>query len=107
MIRSNYLRCLVLAFLAGLLPGRLAAADNLWNVGPLYDHFGLTLDSGDRTEALGPFFYDQIRNETGRTWAIPPLFSYTSDPATEDREVNLLYPLFTGRHYGSVYRWQL
>jgi hypothetical protein len=107
MIRSKYLRCLFLALWAALLPGRLAAADDLWNLGPLYDHFGLTLDKGDRTEALGPFFYDEIRNESEHTFAVPPLFSYTFDPVSDDHELNFLYPVITGRRYGSVSRWQI
>jgi hypothetical protein len=50
--------------------------------GPFFSQFALTLDSGSRTEAVGPFFYDQ-QKDSGKTWAIPPLFSFDSDPAIQ------------------------
>jgi hypothetical protein len=66
----------------------------------------LTLDSGQRTEAAGPFFYDQ-RKDSEKTWAVPPLLSYDADPATESKEFDLLYPVLTYERYGMEYRWQL
>jgi hypothetical protein len=81
-----------------------AGAD--FHAGPLFDQFPLTLDSGCRTEALGPFYYDQHK-ETEKTWAIPPLFSHDTDPAVESCEDDFLYPLLTYEYYGQEYRWQL
>ena len=82
-----------------------AFAGDEFGAGPIYDRFALTLDSGQRTEAAGPFFYDQ-RKDSEKTWALPPLLSYDSDPATESSEFDLLYPLLTGEHFGAEYRWQ-
>lgn len=93
-----------LAFIASLPLGGLAA-DPL-SAGPLYDKFDLTLTPGHRTEVMGPFFYDQ-QIETERTWALPPLLSYTKDPAVELMEFDLAYPVLTYERYGRQYRWQL
>jgi hypothetical protein len=82
-----------------------ARAECGFRAGPAYDEFALTLDSGRRIEALGPFFYDQCK-DSEKTWAIPPLFSYETDPATESRELDLLYPLLTYEQFGAEYRWQ-
>ncbi|MGB7769029.1 MAG: hypothetical protein WBN22_09295 [Verrucomicrobiia bacterium] len=74
--------------------------------GPLFSQFSLTLDQGHRTEAVGPFFYDQ-RKDSEKTWAIPPLFSLDSDPAVETKEYDVLYPVLTYERFGTEYRWQL
>src|SRR5438045_3590726 len=79
---------------------------NNFHAGFIYDQFSLTLDSGRRTEAAGPFFYEQ-KKDSQNTWAIPPLFSRDSDPAIEQSEDDFLYPLLTSEHYGHEYRWQL
>jgi hypothetical protein len=84
----------------------VAFAGDGFRAGPLFDQFSLTLDSGHRTEALGPFFYDQ-EAETEKTWAVPPLLSYDVDAATEAKEFDLLYPVLTYQYYGREYRWQL
>ncbi len=73
--------------------------------GPILDRFDLTLTLGRRTEAIGPLFYDEIR-ESQKTWAIPPLFSSTTDPAVELKEVDFLYPVMTYDRYGDQFRWQ-
>jgi hypothetical protein len=80
------------------------AADFL-SAGPLFHEFYLTLVPGHRTEALGPLFY-QEEAETQRTWAVPPLISYTTDTATDLKEIDFLYPLLTYDRYGDQYRWQ-
>ena len=83
----------------------LAVAGQGFHAGPIYDQFSLTLDSGHRTEAAGPLFYDQFK-ETETTWAVPPLLSYDADPAIEAKEYDLFYPLLTYERYGREYRWQ-
>jgi hypothetical protein len=83
-----------------------AFAGEGFRAGPIFDQFELTLDSGQRTEAAGPFFYDQ-RKDSEKTWAVPPLLSYDTDPATESKEFDLLYPVLTYECYGMEYRWQL
>jgi hypothetical protein len=76
-----------------------------FSAGPLFDQFPLTLDSGHRTEALGPFFYNQ-QKDSETTWAVPPLFSHNVDPTVELREDDLVYPLLTYERFGMEYRWQ-
>src|SRR5439155_5220420 len=82
------------------------SGEDFSNAGLLYDKFDLTLDLGHRTEALGPLFYSEEK-ETQRTWAVPPIFSYSRDPGTELKEIDFLYPLLTYDRYGEQYRWQL
>ena len=66
----------------GLCLPMAAFAQDGFSAGPLYDQFPLTLESGHRTEAVGPFFYQQER-DTEKSWGMPPLFSRVTDPATE------------------------
>jgi hypothetical protein len=80
-------------------------ADDVFNAGPLWDEFPLTLSAGQRTEALGPLYYDQ-QKDSEKTWAIPPLFSHSTDPDVESLENDFLYPLMTYEHFGKEYRWQ-
>jgi len=80
-----------------------AQVDSLPHAGPLVD--SLTLAPGHRIEAAGPFFYDEQR-EGKRTWAVPPLFSYTRDEDTDSEEFDLGYPILTYDRYGGQYRWQ-
>jgi hypothetical protein len=82
-----------------------AFAESDFHAGPLFDQFPLTLEIGHRTEAAGPFFYNQQR-DLEKTWAVPPLFSHNADPAVESREDDFLYPLLTYERYGTQYRWQ-
>lgn len=80
-------------------------AEDGFRAGPLFDEFTLTLDPGCRTEALGPFFYDQ-RKDSEKTWAVPPVLSYDTDPDAESKEFDLLYPLLTYERFGMEYRGQ-
>jgi len=84
----------------------VASAKDGFHAGPIFDEFELTLDSGRRTEALGPFFYDQHK-DSEETWAITPLLAFDTDPATESEEFDLLYPVLTYERFGMEYRWQL
>ncbi|PWU19008.1 MAG: hypothetical protein C5B50_07640 [Verrucomicrobia bacterium] len=97
-----------------LFPLALESAAEDFHAGLLYDHFDLTLGAGQRTEALGPLFYDEQKEDetwqgtqTGlHTLAIPPLLSLTSDPITGMKEYDFLYPIMTYDRYGEQYRWQ-
>jgi len=90
----------------GWAGGTVAASAQEWlHLGPAFDHFKLTLDPGERTEALGPLFYTE-RKDTQHTWGVPPLFSLVTDAATESEEYDVLYPLLTYDAYGKQYRWQ-
>jgi hypothetical protein len=74
--------------------------------GPIFSSFQLTLESGRRTEAVGPLFYSEEREETSQ-WAIPPLLSYTHDRGVDSTEVDVLYPILTYDRFGSQYRFQI
>jgi hypothetical protein len=82
-----------------------ARAEDWLHAGPLFDHFPLTLDSGTRTEALGPLFYWEEK-DTQRTWALPPLFCDTTDSALDSHEYEIGYPVLTYRRFGLERRWQ-
>jgi hypothetical protein len=84
----------------------VALAEDGFHAGPIFDEFALTLDAGHRLEAIGPFFYNQ-RKDSEATRAIPPLLSYDTDPATESKEFDFLYPVLTYERFGMEYRWQL
>jgi len=101
------MRCLVLFWMGLAVAGtpNVAKAESP-DAGPLFDEFDLTLASGRRTEALGPFFYSE-QKDTQRIWAVPPLLSYTRDPGTESKEIDFLYPVMTYDRFGDQYRWQL
>src|SRR5258707_2379825 len=71
--------------------------------GPLFHQFKLTLDSGDRTEALGPLFSIE-RHDDQRQITWPPFMAYRLDKGTDSAEFDFLYPLFTYDRFGSPYR---
>lgn len=75
------------------------------HAGFLYERFPLTWEAGQRTEVLGPFYYQQAR-ESDRTVAVPPLFSQQKNE-TDSEEFDILYPLLTYDRYGREYRWQV
>ena len=85
---------------------RPVIAGDCFHAGLIFDQFPLTLDAGHRTEAAGPFFYEQ-QKDSETTWAMPPLFSHDVNPAIESREDDFLYPILTYERYGTEYRWQL
>lgn len=76
------------------------------HAGFFFDRHTLTLEAGSRTEAGGPFFYDQ-EAELSHTWAIPPLFSHTDWLEGDGTEYDFAYPLLTYDRFGGEYRWQL
>jgi hypothetical protein len=105
---SKFFACRLCAYLLIFASGfcSVCASRDIFHAGPFYDKFPLTLDSGQRTEAAGPFFYEQEK-DSEKTWAIPPLFSHESNPFIESSEDDFLYPLLTYESYGMEYRWQL
>jgi len=89
-----------------LLTGSTIAIADQFALGPLYQHFGLTLAPGERREALGPLFYSERKDST-RLWAVPPVFSYSLDRETDFAEFDLGYPVLTYDRFGHEYRVQL
>lgn len=85
-----------------------AGADEI-QAGPAFHEFKLTLDVGERTEAVGPFYYDQAVEDDGSftyTWAVPPLFSYTKNDDVDYEWFDFLWKGITYNRYGSEYRFQ-
>src|SRR5437867_12912499 len=79
------------------LVGHAAAAADA-SFGPLFQQFKLTLDSGRRSEYVGPLYYEQEigEGEATRLWAAPPLFSYSLSP---DLDYELFEFLWKGISY--------
>jgi hypothetical protein len=100
VLRLAWLGVALLVFLTGNAWAGEEAA-----FGPLYHEFKLTLTPGHRTEALGPLFYREER-ESARLTAMPPLFSYLTDPDTDLAEFDALYPVISYDRYGQEYRFQ-
>jgi hypothetical protein len=103
--RAWLARSLGTALLAGLL-GQSHSVGAEDATGFWFDHFKLTLERGERTEAAGPFYYSQ-QSDSNTVWAIPPFYSHFVAPGVEHSEDDVLYPLFTRVHYGQQRRWQL
>lgn len=101
------MRTAILVLMGSLLVGVPSAKAVDWNAGPLFDTFPLTLETGHRTEAVGPLFYSEHRESDQTTWAVPPLLSHLQDPGTDSEEFDCLYPVLTYDRYGTEYRWQL
>ncbi len=107
MLKKSFIFVRMLPLLgAGFLSALtcLAQASDDSVLGPLLSHFPLTLDEGERTEALGPFFYDQHRGPE-HTFAIPPFFSHVLDPTVDAEEYDFVYPLLSFDRFGREYRW--
>lgn len=94
-----------LALLLLLSPQEGLAQESSIRLGPLWDEFPLTLESGHRKEG-GPLFYDE-KAGSRRTWAITPLLSYTRDPDLDMVEFDIAYPVLTYDRYGKQYRFQI
>ncbi len=78
----------------------------LWQAGPLAHEFSLTLSQGTRTEALGPLWnYQEKENET--QWGVPPVISYRIDRSTDSEEIDFLYPLLSYDRFGMEYRFHI
>jgi len=82
-----------------------ALAQNEFSAGPIYAEFPLTLSSGQREEAAGPFF---SREHAGpeRQISVPPLFTWTRDEDIDSAKLDSLYPILTYSRYGAEYRFQ-
>ena len=76
------------------------------HLGPIFDEFPQTLLKGSRREALGPIVGYE---ETGSAslFRFSPLFSIYRDPALEQTEVEIAYPIISFDQFGKEYRFQL
>ncbi len=80
--------------------------DDLFNSGPIYDRYSLTLEPGNREEWLGPLYFHEIKGET-TTWGFPPLLTWSEDKGTDSAELDIVYPLLSYDRFGTETRWQL
>lgn len=74
--------------------------------GPLIHRFGVTLDNGERTEAMGPFYY----RETGEDyleWAIPPLIARRYDATNDKLSVDFLWKVASYDRMGPESKFNL
>lgn len=102
---SNQMRLLLLCgSILMVSQGHARATET--SLGPLYQKFRLTLAPGERTEALGPFFYSEQKEST-HLWAVPPFVSHTLDREVDFEEFDVVYPLLTYDRFGSEYRFQI
>jgi len=86
-------------------PVAVCAGDDV-HAGFIFDRHQFTLEPGERTEAVGPFFYE-TRTDSENIVAVPPLFSHTTKPDVQYEGYDFLYPLLTFDRYGKEYRWQV
>jgi hypothetical protein len=84
---------------------RVQAGEDMLSAGFLYDKFFTVPEPGIRTEAAGPFFYKE-RKEEGQTLAFPPFFSAYKNPAVNHGELDVLYPFITYEYYSDEWRLQ-
>jgi hypothetical protein len=75
------------------------------HAGPLFDQFPLTLTGGERTEALGPLFGFE-RSGTRSLFNFSPVFTLLRDPAVEQTELKMVYPILSFEKFGAEYRFQ-
>ncbi len=84
---------------------RSRVADDLWNSGPLFDEFKLTLDVGERTEVLGPLFNTERREESSSGPC--HRFAPPDQPGVDAADFDFLYPLVTYNRFGNEYRFHI
>jgi len=85
---------------------KAASASSGASLGPLFEEFELTLDIGERTEAIGPFFNREERPDA-HSWGVPPLMTSIEEGDAAWREFDFLYPIVTYDRFGAEYRFQV
>ena len=68
--------------------------------GPVFDKFGLTLDSGTGTEAAGPFYYHREAVDQSQ-WGIPPFYTQIRQPDVDAFTFDALPPFLVYHRHGS------
>ena len=97
---------LALAFWLAAGANVRADADAPAAAGFLFDSFSLVLEPGQRTEAVGPFYYSE-KKEDEATLAIPPLISFYENSVIKSGKLDFFYPLLTYQYYTDEWRLQL
>jgi hypothetical protein len=76
------------------------------SAGPLVHEFSLTLEPGQRLEAVSPLF-SQERSDGEYRLSLCPLFSYQRDYIADSKEFDIAYPILTYHRFGAEYRFQI
>lgn len=94
--------------LAAVCCGVVVAVESRADIqaGLLAHEFSLTLESGERFEAVGPFWHSETKTEES-SWAFSPLISRTENPGVEAVGYDFLYPLLGYNRYGTEYRFHI
>jgi hypothetical protein len=87
----------------------LAAAEpaSSWDLaGPLRSRFDLTLEPGERTEVVAPFWFHQTSDSVDQ-YGLAPFFSVYRDSDLDRTLLDFGYPFLTYKKSAAEYRWQL
>ena len=76
------------------------------SLGPLYQQFRLTLDSGTRNETFGPLMYEEQTDER-HLWGFPPFCAYDLRTDVDAVDFDVLPPAFSYDRFGSEYTLHL
>lgn len=98
--------CILIVALGLASESRAGDTNTASHAGFLFDRHELTLESGWRTEAAGPFFYE-TETEFENIFAFPPFFSHSTMPSIDAEEYDVLYPFLSYDRFGLEYRWHL
>jgi hypothetical protein len=83
-----------------------SAPADVIEAGPFAHAFPLTLESGRRTEIIGPLG-SWFSGESGDGWAASPFVAEVNEPGLEHRRIEILYPFFTFDRFGTESRGQI
>ena len=102
---QSWILCLLFVATTGHTP---AFGAEPATAGPLWQEFPLTFETGERTEALGPFWATERRwpedwepsgaepdppvTEIARTFTLAPLFNWNAEPARRQRLLGFRLP---------------
>jgi hypothetical protein len=76
------------------------------HLGPIFDEFPLTLSSGTGREAVGPLIGLE-KTGSGTLFRFSPVFSVYQNPAVEQTEAEIAYPIIAFDRFGPEYRFHL
>ena len=89
-----------------LMQSGFSASADEFVIGPVYSDYTLTLEPGQRTDILGPFWRNE-RTLEKRTRAFHPILSYEKHHDGEFAEFDVLFPLMGYHQFGGATRYHL
>ena len=88
----------------GLGQPSASRADEI-ELGPILHEFKLTLEEGERVEAVGPLFsYEHSKGH--EQWSFTPFLTYRLDRYIDGSELDFAYPFMTRDQFGEEYKWR-